>query len=323
MYTNSREDCYAATAAAGEALSRQFAQALVAQLRRTARGFGFAPTWRPVYLHFCVQFLRRRHAARQLAAVFPLPPPTAFFAVLPHRRTPSLSWVSLHRGLPCLSTPKPCLDSQRHQSNRDLWATSIMQELQFCTCCCPPMKRHPASWMYFREESLKPVTILRLQHSLHSRSHSMATSGMVLGLRQLVCGAARPEAPRQSASAPACGRLCSAFSGSPLQRTGFSGQPLRHSSWQLQQRGSRRQVTMMAAKGEAVLALLAVLSASDRSAAAYNRAMCSCAECNDHTPPYGSSISKPRWPHVAALQRHLRPTTSMQDCCAARLSIAV
>lgn len=68
MYTNRREDYYAATAAAGEALSRQFAQALVAQLRRTARGFGFAPTWRPVYLHFCVQFLRQRHAARQLAA---------------------------------------------------------------------------------------------------------------------------------------------------------------------------------------------------------------------------------------------------------------
>lgn len=83
----------------------------------------------------------------------------------------------------------------------------------------------------------------------------MATVGAFLGLRQPVCGATRPEASRQSASAPACGRLCSAFSGSPLQRTGFNGEPLRCSSWQTHNRGSRRQVTMMAAKGESLLLL--------------------------------------------------------------------
>ena len=49
----------------------------------------------------------------------------------------------------------------------------------------------------------------------------------------------------------------------------------------MQQRGSRRQVTMMAAKGEAVFALLAVLPASDCLAQANNRTMYGCAGCND------------------------------------------
>ena len=136
---------------------------------------------------------------------------------------------------------------------------------------------------------------------------------MVLGVRQPVCGAMRPEAPRQSASAPACGRLCSAFSGSPLQRTGFNGQPLRHSSWQVQQRGSRRQVTMMAAKGEAVLALLAVLSASDCSEQEQRNARCSAAInaviSREHDR---SSTDYLRLPHDAALQQQLRRITGVR-----------
>jgi hypothetical protein len=187
------------------------------------------------------------------------------------------------------------------------------------------LQRHPASRMSFRAASLRLSASdnIAFAGQLAESITSMATSGVALGLRQPVCGAVRPEAPRQSASAPACGRLCSAFSGSPLQRTGFNGQPLRHSSWQVQQRGSRRQVTMMAAKGEAVLALLAVLSASDRSAAANNRATCSCSRFNAQTPRYHSSTFKLRQPRVAAVQQHLRRITSMQDGGASRLSIAV
>jgi large subunit ribosomal protein L11 len=68
-------------------------------------------------------------------------------------------------------------------------------------------------------------------------------------MRQPACGASRQEASRPGSSAPCSGRLCSAFSGAPLQRTAFNGAPLRRSSWQTQHgSGSRRNVTMMASK---------------------------------------------------------------------------
>lgn len=68
---------------------------------------------------------------------------------------------------------------------------------------------------------------------------------------------------------------------------------------------------MMAAKGEAVLALLAVLSASERSAAANNRAKCNCSRCNAQTPPYCSSTSS----CVNHMLRHCSHTCAVSPAC--------
>jgi hypothetical protein len=224
MYTNYREDYYAATAAAGEALSRQFAQALLAQLRRTARGFGFAPTWRPVYLQFCVQFLRWRHAARQLAAVFRCRHQLHSSPCCTLSHTVSGLVVIAQVTLPCLLIPNPCLNSYATRQPR-LWATFIMQNcspgktvLQNVATTSGFLSSHVLPWR--KSQASDDV---RLQHSLHCRSTawrhqawSWASGSQSVGRR----GRKRPVSQPALRHAAACAAPSAAARSSGRASTG-------------------------------------------------------------------------------------------------------